>query len=98
MNGAKILRERVAWTATVSVLATSLAWLGVMTLALMLTANAGRFSAVVVVLRAVLRAALALLAGFWPVVLAALLAAGLLLLVARAPRAGAPLAREVRRV
>jgi len=72
-----MLRERQGWIAAVAVLATSLGWLGALTVALLANAYAREWPDLLVVLRAVVKAArivaeqglpLALVSGFVAVV------------------------------
>ena len=87
------LRERHLWVAVTAVLATALAWLATVSLVLLVNAYGGRFPEVVIVLRAMTRAALALGRLGWPAA-AALLGAGLLLALGLRP--GARVERKAR--
>jgi hypothetical protein len=80
------LRERRLWVAVTAVLTTALAWLATVSLVLLVNAYGGRFPEVLVVLRALTRAALALGRLGWPAA-AALVSAGLLLALALRPGA-----------
>jgi hypothetical protein len=76
------LRERHAWIAVTAVLATALAWLATVNLVLLVNVYAGRFPEVLAVLRALRHAALALGRSGGPAIPAALVTAGLLLVLA----------------
>ena len=80
------LRERQAWIAVTAVLATALAWLATVSLVLLVNAYGGRAPEVLVVLRALARAALLLGRVGWPGMLATV-AAGLMLALALRPGA-----------
>ena len=73
------MRERHVWIAVTAVLATSLAWLSTVIVVLAANVCAARCPEVVAVLRATVRAALAVGQVGWPAMLGALLGAGLLL-------------------
>jgi hypothetical protein len=76
------LRERQLWIAVTAVLATALAWLATLSLVLLANAYCGRLPEVLVLLRALARAALALGRSGGLAAPAALAAAGLLLVLA----------------
>ena len=88
------LRERQLWIAVTAVLATALAWLATVNFVLLLNVYRGRFPEVIVVLRALARAALVLGRSGGPAAPAALATAGLLL--ALALRSGARAERQTR--
>ena len=88
------LRERQVWIAVTAVLATALAWLATLSLVLLANAYGGRLPEVLVVLRALARAAVALGRSGGPAAAAALAGAGLLLVLAWRP--GARAEREAR--
>jgi hypothetical protein len=88
------LRERHAWIAVTAVLATALAWLATVSLVVVVNAYGGRAPEVLVVLRALARAALLLGRAGWPAILAALVTAGFLLALALRP--GARMERKAR--
>ena len=94
MTKVDVVRERHVWIAVTAVLATSLAWLATVNLALLASTQAARFPEALAVLRAVSRAALALGRAGWPAAPAALVAAVLLLALAWRP--GARVERKAR--
>ena len=79
MNRPEVARERALWIAVTAVLATSLAWLAVVSLALAAGSCTGRCAGALAVLRALSRAALAVGRLGGPAALAALAAAVVLL-------------------
>jgi hypothetical protein len=88
------LRERQLWIAVTAVLATALAWLATVNFVLLLSAYGARFPEAFALLRALVRAALALGRSGGPATPAALAAAGLLL--ALALRSGTRQERQAR--
>jgi hypothetical protein len=84
MSGSTIARERLAWTAAVAVLSTSLAWLGIINLVLFVTAHETRFAAALLVAKALIRAGWAVASDAWPLPFAVLIASSLILVVAGA--------------
>jgi hypothetical protein len=89
MTRADVVRERQVWIAVTAVLATTAAWLATVSIALLVDANGSRAPELFAVLRALLRAALALGRIGWPAGLAALAGTGLLLALASRPGAQA---------
>jgi hypothetical protein len=83
MNLKKIGRERVMWMAAVAALMSSLAWLAVINVALIFAADHRRLADVLLVMKAIVRVALALVGGTWPLLFAALLATGLVAVALR---------------
>ena len=79
MTRSEVVRERHVWIAVTAVLATSLAWLSTLIFLLAARSCAARCPEVLVVLRAVGRAARAVGQVDWPILLAAAMCAALLL-------------------
>ena len=91
MNESTIARERLAWTAVVTVLVTSIAWLAIIALGLLLgVGHDPRIAVVWVVSKAIARASLALVAGAGPLAALALLVAALLFGLVHEPRSNGP--------
>src|SRR5262245_59779049 len=86
MNERRMSRERLAWMAAVTALATSVAWLVAIDVAVLLTRHSERASRWFVIVKVIARAAWATMSGTWPLAAAAGIAAALLLLAVRAPR------------
>jgi hypothetical protein len=84
------------WTAAVAVLASSLAWLAVINLGLLLGSHVARLGPALVVARAMAHAALAVMTSAWPLALGALVAAAVMLAIARSARGTGAAEKEVR--
>ena len=96
MTERNLTRERMVWTAAVAVLASSLAWLALIDLGLLLGARVARLGPALVVARAMAHATLAVLMSAWPLALAALVAAAVMLGIARSARGTGAAEKEVR--
>jgi hypothetical protein len=96
MTEAKVARERLAWIALVTALATSASWLAAIAVFAMLQSAGGVPPAVLVAVRALSRVAWLLARQAAAVAPLVLLVPGLVILFVRTVRSGSPLREEER--
>jgi len=96
MTEARVARERLMWTVAVTVLASTVAWLGAIAVALAVRTSGVELPPLLVAFKALVRVAWLLLRESGPIAPFALLVPGLFVLFVRMLRDGLPFERGAR--